>query len=693
MKDESDTSKDRVVTKQGPQIPSSSSAAIDIVDNLYRISFDEAIEPLSSKHAKYYKAYSNNSGKEYFAIVFDRGFNVDTKMIDVLQNSPTPFINNPIASATIKISTNPSKHIVVIVPWYDYTSTLEAHLKNLPTDNSEYLVQKLLPFLCEVIQFCKNNHFNCGNICPSNIIIDEDKLILKEPFATYPHSTQRPHFLAVEISDADMCGRKTSSISADIYAAGVTMLYTFLGSGGISTESLSTFPQERLELGSLKAIIGNRRISDDIRTQIKGCMSDDVSMRWKLGNLLDWMYNKSEHIIASSESKASASTELQDMFSPVNFNGKNYSHQRGLASALYHSWDKGLNFLNEDRVIKWIQRSLGKSKAIDALDELINTAVVKQSSIGGFIGKEDRLAKAIIALDPEGPIRLGTFASQIQSFGSMMFNAHVTNNRSHIDIMLNICLKNIWQDRFLYIAKDEIDTDIVKLLEQIEGFYHSNIRGCGTERILYHLNPDMPCLSKLVYSDYITTLKDLLVKLDYIAGSSEEEIIFDQHIISFIAHKINLRREVYISMLKDIPANSDELSIYLLSIFALAKKQVSDLTLANISHLLCKRMTHFIDKELRNVTTKKALKQKITAAANEGLLSDVLEMLTHPKVYINDQSGYFKACKEAEALDSQIESFSKLQDIRQQGVLYGQRITVLISYILCFAVSLILIFE
>ncbi|MDX1924417.1 MAG: hypothetical protein SFT91_04275 [Rickettsiaceae bacterium] len=655
----------------------------DEVDSTYKIDTSQFLPHLSNPYAKYYIANHIESGDEFYAIVFDRGFKPDLKAINCIQSTDNQYFNKPLATSVVQISLDKIKRVVTIVPKYDPSQTLGTYIKQIKTDDLSFLESALLPFLSSVILFCEENKLNCGNICPDNIMINSSKLILREPFISYPHSLQSNYFLAIELSDAEPQGRKVSNCSADIYAAGVTMLYSILGSS-FSHESEEKFKKERLEFGSLQALIGKIRLNDDVRNHIKGCMNDNVAERWKVRNLIDWSKGK------LPSNKSPGTPEIPDVFAPVSFNGRNYNHHRDLASALYKQWDQGLNFLSEERVMKWIQRSAGKSKAIDALDDLTAKDFGGGSIVSGASDREDRLTRAIIALDPQGPMRSRSLSCHISALANMFFAAYLATNTNIMTNIIKIALRQLWEDQVKNINKEDIDVEMIANLTQITAFYNHQTQGCGIERVLYHFNPDMPCLSPLVYNYYITTLSALLYKLDEIAAS-QTKMTFDKHIISFIAQKINLKREVYVNILRDIPSNADDLSLYVLSIISLAVKHEPNLKLPNIAKIIARRMMDFIDRELHNVSTKKELHEKLTQAADEVKFDDMLAIVTNPKMYIADQSGYFKARVEVDAINRRISSLSNIEEVRQYGMIFGQRITVLSSYLLLLASSLFMV--
>jgi hypothetical protein len=657
----------------------------DVVAGTYRVQPHQQISELSNDYCRYYLATHKDTNQEFYAIVFERSFCPDHKMIKAITNSKESLFIKPLAASITRLSTNKIKHLTLIVDKYDHKENLKAKIHEIEEYDSRYITSKVLPFICQILQFCETNNLNCGNICPDNILVlEDDKFILREPYIAYPHSLQEIQYLSTEILDADYAGRKTSSISADIFAAGVTFLEIFFK--GLSfPEGIQKLKQDRLNNGSFLSTIGKKRVSDDIKNHIKGCLNDNVNERWKLRNLLDWSSGK------LSISKTTQNSDSSDIFAAVSFNSNNYYHYRALASALFHQWDAGLNFLSEDRVLKWIQRGTGKSKIIDYLDELTSREYATHGFAKAFIDKDERLFKAIMALDAQGPFRLNNFASHTSSLCNMFHYGFARQKKYIQDNVVKIALKKSWEDQLKYNSKEDIDTIKVNLLNELTGFYNSQTQGCGIERVLYHLNPSLPCLSPIVYNEYVTSLRALLVLLDNMSATSSEKVIFDKHIISFIANKINLKREVYINMLKDVPMKQENLSLYGLAIIVLAINHDPDLELTNLSALIGMRISEFTDKTLHNVRLKKNIDDKIKNASEESDFATMLKIVTNPKVYINDQSGYYKACRDVNMINKKITALTNNEEVKQFGTLFGQRITVLVSYMLFIIISIFMV--
>ena len=658
----------------------------DIVGDCYRVQVHQPLSELSNEFVRYFLATHLESNQEFFAIVFERTFFPNFKMINAIikHSQDSPFTKIHAISIT-RLSINKVKYIALIVDKYDYTNNLANNFKKIGLQNIKFILSNLLPFLCKLVQFADRHSLDIGNINPDNIIVSEDKLFLKEPYADYPHYFQNNAYLATELLDADAPGRQTNSSAADIYAAGVTMVVTCFNEVP-AQEGLEKLKYARLNHNSFLATLGKKRLPDEIKNCIKGCLSDAVFERWKSRNLLEWASNKIH------SAKNVQPNEISDIFAAVSFNGNNYDHYRSLASALYREWEAGLQFLSEERVLKWIQRSVGKSKVIELLEELTSREYSSTSQYApALIDKEERLFKAIMVLDSQGPFRFNKFAAHLPGFSNMFHYAFSRQIKPIIDTIIKVSLRESWEDKQKYNVHEEFDHSVIFNLTQISAFYGSQTPGCGIERIVYHLNPALPCLSPLVFNEYYTSLRDLLYALEAIASKNPEKLIFDKHIISFIANKIGLKREEYVNIAKNFPSQGENTSISALIILVLALGHDGRMDLPSLATLLGRRVCEFIEKNLHNVKLKRMMEEKIKNASEESDLPVILKIASNPKVYQNDQAGYYKASRDISAINKKIAALTNNNDVKKFGTLFGQRITVLISYLIFLIIILCMV--
>ena len=98
------------------------------------------------------------------------------------------------------------------------------------------------------------------------------------------------------------------------------------------------------------------------------------------------------------------------------------------------------------------------------------------------------------------------------------------------------------------------------------------------------------------------------------------------------------------------------------------------------------------NRTINNVKVRKSLEEKIKSAVEKGDHSEMLKIIGNPRIFINDQSGYYKACRDINVINKKIAALTNISEVKQYGIIFGQRITVLISYLLFALISLFMVF-
>ncbi|MGV2432206.1 MAG UNVERIFIED_CONTAM: hypothetical protein LVQ98_02205 [Rickettsiaceae bacterium] len=237
----------------------------DLIDGIYQIHTERHISELSNQFCRYYFATHLKNGKEYFAIVFERGFLPPIKELSLLKTSHSPFINNLLAYSLVRLSISKKHFICAIVEAYDPSETLQNYLDKNGAMSSENVSTKLMPAMVSLLTFCEAHKINCNNICPSNIIFTNDGTIkLREFFVSLPNFGQDKLFLAPEIADAMPIGRKVFGLHADIYALGMTVYYSLTRSlPDFGKHNAALYNAIRIESRTYDYIVGRKRIASE----------------------------------------------------------------------------------------------------------------------------------------------------------------------------------------------------------------------------------------------------------------------------------------------------------------------------------------------------------------------------------------------------------------------------------------------
>lgn len=651
----------------------------DVVND-FRIDITQSVLDLSNEFAKYYIAQSmepdeNGEHRRAYAIVFERSFCPNYNMIRYLAYNGTNAFIRPISYALAKLSNDNMIRFVVLVPYYDYKSTLHEFIKKHGPSNAKLIHAKFTNFFVDIIKFCDAYTLCCGNINPHNIIIDGDNVFLREPFVSLPHYFQETAYLGTELLDALPYARQTYGPSADMYAIGIVCIELNIGTQPwlVHKEKLK---DARLRMGSLQATLSSARVYDDIKTLVKGCVQDNVLERWKLRNLQDWANGKTARSLIM--------TDNLDGFAPISFSGQNFNNFLSLASSMFANWESATHFIHEERLFKWVQRSVGKNKVAEAVYD-----VLSQESGVSSTDKDDKLFKVIAALDIFGPIRTPEISVSLFALPQAILFTTMTQQRAVLDGIMKVLLKRIWTQIEGYGKQLEQDIDYFNMLNDVAAGYNSQMMGFGIERVIYMTNPTMPCLSPLVYNEYFVELPELMSFLNNLAGVSPEKFVLDKHIISFITCKAGITRDMYTNKVKDFMNMSENTALlYGLAAIVLACSKVPGINLSNISKLFAQRVALSLNTMLHNSALKKSVLEKIGDYAGNSNLPEILNLISNPKMYYNDNNGYSKACAEVADLNKKISALTYTDRTVRFGQMLGQRIVVLMSYLLFLIVTM-----
>jgi hypothetical protein len=206
----------------------------------------------------------------------------------------------------------------------------------------------------------------------------------------------------------------------------------------------------------------------------------------------------------------------------------------------------------------------------------------------------------------------------------------------------------------------------------------------NNERLIYSLNPYLPCLSSILDGKYVTDIKELLLALDSHAQKKPNNFTVDRHISAFIAAKLDLKDNIKPVILSNFPKFAEHLTVKSLSIINLLYQHEPDIKITYICKAIGLELVKLFDQFLHNTEFKKTILAKIQSVAQDGDISQIIAIFSNQQLFIDDYNGYYEACKKAKSLEEEIMTLStKTNSFNDAAILLGQKTTVLASYILC----------
>ncbi|PCJ27359.1 MAG: hypothetical protein COA94_04155 [Rickettsiales bacterium] len=654
------------------------------VDGVYKIHLTKELSDLSNEFCKYYHTTNNATKENFFSIVFENNFLAPLEYIDSLMRNPINGLNNIVTYSIAKLSSTKREHLVVIVDSYDEGSTLAAHLESAGTLSLEQIEAMVRKVTHLITRLQDNNIYGCS-INPSNILMRDGKFFcIREFINSYPLFHQEIPYIAPEIAECHEAARFNPTVKGDVYALGVTALYAYIKPGFLDDyEDAWDYNFARFEHTTYKYLLNNEKIPERLRTFLKWTLHDDATIRWDIDNIDLWLGHENSKIHYDS---------LNEKKSSIEFNGRSYSTMKSLAYGMFNHWSDAISVTKDSKLFKWASYIQTNTDILVDIKEILNTKSDTSFIVTNAINSNAKIAKLLSVLDPNGPLRRDGLAVSAEAIPGFLYYLLVTNKKAMINSVITLMKDETWFD---YADNKDIaghlslgSSDSFKAAADST---KSSSIARGVERLVYSLNPNASCHSALLKGMYITNIAELLVALDDFAKKNTKRFNIDRHITAFIAAKLDLKDDVKPITFQNFPKLSENSVIKGLSIINLLHQHEPEIEIPNICKVIGNDLNNLLKEHLHNVEFKKELTSQIEEVAQEGNIKGIIKLLSNQQQFINDYNGYREACQEAKNLKKKIKSLTNNRGIFDKSLLLGQKLTVLLSYVLCFLVTVAVI--
>jgi hypothetical protein len=652
----------------------------DTIDNVFKIHLNEEILELSNEFCKYYCA-TDIEEQEYFAIIFENNFIPNIRNIDFLYKNPIEGLNKIINYSVVRLSSTKEERLVVLVESYNPQNTLEAYLEKNKSINATEL-EEMVTNLTNILMNLQDARIFCYSINPSNIIMQDGSfLALREFIDSYPNFYQKEQYLAPELIECHPAARFVQSTKSDIYALGVTMLQAYTSrSHWNDHKKIHDYNVARFENTTYKYLLSRVKLPEKLRIFFKWTLRDDASMRWKTSNLKEWLDGN----ITSTTHES-----LVDNKNTIGFNNNYYSTIKSLSYAMFEHWDETIKFIKDTKLFKWASREQFNNDDLTSIQSLIEKQSDTIFVVTNALNSNNKISKLLSILDKDGAIRQENLALSATSIPNFLHYLVVNNKKELAGKVLKVIKDEAWvpyqehEDSAGHLSKTQADALII-MASHIQ-FNVSTTR--GIEKLVYALNPNAICYSALLKNHYVSTIPELLISLDYIAEKNPGKFNIDKHIVAFVFAKLNLTEDIRSTILPNFPKISEHPIVRTLSILNVLQQHEPDIEIPNICRVVASDLKELFKNHLHNIEFKDKILSMIDEVIEEGSLSNIIQILSDQQQFINDYNGYYKACKKVKILEQEIKSLNNERKIFNSYLILGQKMTVLVSYVLCFIVT------
>ncbi len=397
----------------------------------------------------------------------------------------------------------------------------------------------VMPLIKALLEFQRMGLMH-GGIRPTNIFWRDASTTppqLGECLSAPAGVGQPAMFETIERAMCPPLGRGAGYHTDDCYAFGVTLAMVILGQNPYKGMDDRAILQSKMEKGTFNSLIGARRLSTSHIELLRGLLMDDARQRWTAEDLEQWMSGR------RLTPKSSDAGRRASRFFMIG--GKEYWQARPLAVGLSENVSEAVKSIEDGSLEKWLTRALMDNEKAKNVAEAI-----RQVKEGGKTAHyQDQLVTRVsIALDPAGPIRYRGISVMPGGIGPFLADSIATGqNLQSISEIISAQFVTFWVN-----MQKDTKIDLVPLAQQFERMrpiVEKPTFGDGLERVVYELNPALPCMSPMLRRESVIAPRWLLAALERVAaaGPPASEPM-DRHIAAFLAARDKRREALFNAM-------------------------------------------------------------------------------------------------------------------------------------------------
>lgn len=628
--------------------------------------------PLPQFDHAYGKAFeatdTHSPSRPVYAMVLDNTVPYRHIALDEMSSFIMPFATDLLGSGTVQCSHLGEARMVVFLQRPQGQSAAEIIKTQGRLHEHRVTDNVLQPIIRSLLAMRdRENPISHGHINPNNFFLGEESTLgecYSAPCGSLNHYLYEPP----ERANVLPLARGEANEKSDAYALGVLAFELIYGLDKIRALPREDFNRITLEIGTYNLFASNREFSDMYQDFFRGVLSDNPNERWGLDQLQQWLSGKRFNMIAPSAPKEASRA--------FDFRGEHYFSRRLLAYMFQTHWRDTVKDIRNMRLDRWAEMSLHRPEMAERIERALRIA----GEASNERAVNDMMTRVLSILDPTGPIRLITFALRPDGIGPLLASLTQENNPTDLNYLLTAIdtdVSNYWSE--LDPFNKTGDQQVLWKLQRVRTFLKSRAFGFGLERVLYDLNPSLPCQSDMLRSHHVTTAVEALKALDALAKNLAPDTSFmDRHLAAFIASKVDLGKEVRLLDLQTIPTLAENAELVVLKILARVQARNDRLQLIGLATWAAMRIEKMLD-EIHNRTTRKELKLELKRLAQTGMLADVLSAVVNRDIAVRDHEGYAKAIAMHQINSAKIDRFQNPKQIAKKANDLGGRLSTAIS--------------
>lgn len=672
---------------------------VDTIEGKYNIDTSTKLAEYDSDFAKAYALSNVEHSEHLYALILDKKHPARLNAIHHLKSENFTSIAMPKACQIIDFSVNTEEVIAVIIEKGEGKSIREL-VESGRQFSEEFLRQNLIAPIVNMLHKFEQLGICHGNINVDTILLDNNnQLTLKECisfpcgfYQNYPYETINRAML-------EPLAKGEGNVSDDYYALGILLVHLILKEPlkiPVDDEELLISKLHKGSFNTMFEMLPKDSLSDGIKDLLIGLLSDDLEERWGSQRIVVWLKGKAFNLMHPLIPREGTRG--------IVFNNVAHYNRKALAYSFYHNWYEAKKFVQDEKLPKWVEGSIGDE---DAADEITNASLtIKEHNNQVYFDLADELvARIILLLDPTGPIRSVNIAFNVNAMGSIFIDYLSNNNKDAMNLLSSMLSSSFLTDAMSTHFDNKEDVASAKNAIDKLGYYiYRSSCGFGMERCMYELNPFLPCQAPLLSRYCILTVPKLIRVLDKemlmlnldTESDTDEDLdeertevfddakdkIIDDHIVGFIASNVKLNAEISIKSLSLFPDYAKDPLLQRVALVVLAINTTRSKIHEGITRYFSLEAYQFIEK-IHSTRMKREILKTAKKFVKEGNVPALLAVLTQGSKFAMDAVGFKDAKRQYRILYRRMQLLKNTMHINNSGFRYGLHMAVFISYFLC----------
>jgi len=657
--------------------PSAADAKLDLLQDRYRIELSTPLPEFDGKTSRAFAATDlAEPTRMMFAQICHPGSVQRHRTIGILTTITHQYILPLAAAGTVQLSRPEEERFVIFYERPQGKKLSELLAQNQYPLTQSFVCDRIIAPLAAAIHQFSELDITHGSINPDNIYFSDVAVL--GPCVAEPCGYSQPFYCEPLERMLALPGAKGEGSPAhDYYALAIVVLYILHGAKHFTSMTADSLARSIFREGVYNALTGQKEMPEMFYDFFRGMLSQNDKDRWSYRFIKPWLEGKRYNVLSPPPPV--------EAIRPFEFGGALANTRRELAYLFCTDWDKMADPVRSGKLGQWIAVSLRNKDLVEKVTRISRSIV--ELGFKNEVQLNEQLMHVILLLDPNGPIRMKNLSLYIDGIDSLC--AELYANKAHQELHLlakfiEFNMGNYWlelQRKAIqnYTVPTTINTILMKL-ERLRTTMRYGGLGFGLERMLYELNPEMPCLSPLLRQWHILTLPQLLIRLDRLAPNlSKDDEPLDRHMAAFLASRLGIMHEIRLHDLASSPSLANNRAIIALHLLSLAQQKSGDMQLPGLTHWLVLRILPALDA-IHSRSLKRKLKGMLMEQAKAGYTQLLADLVVTSNYASADQTSFHQAWSLYLTNESKIGGYRKGSRIDQESIRFGFIIGKAIAY-------------